>query len=160
MCTGGIVGSVIGGTVRFFGALLSSPLVTPGFFNGRKYSKTIKKYKSLYNTTYIHINKYLWLYLCFYWWRTTVSEDRIKSSSVQQPVRLLSPFTLSQRERHSGQPNIFVISSRGKKYYRLFTFIWISPLSSSSNDPAWKRMSAVDWDTWIFKAVCDIHIYF
>lgn len=36
------MGSVIGGTVRFFGALLSSPLVTPGFFNGRKYSKTIK----------------------------------------------------------------------------------------------------------------------
>lgn len=31
------MGSVIGGTVRFFGAL-----VTPGFFKGRKYSKTIK----------------------------------------------------------------------------------------------------------------------
>lgn len=48
------MGSVIGGTVRFFGALLSSPLVTPGFFNGRKYSKTIKN-TSHYTIQHIYI---------------------------------------------------------------------------------------------------------
>lgn len=32
------------------------------------------------------------------------------------------------------------------------TFISISPLSSSSYDPAWTRMSAVAWEMWIFMA--------
>lgn len=38
----------------------------------------------------------------------------------------------------------------------LLTLISISPRSSSSNDPAWRRISAVHWDTWIFRAVGNI----
>lgn len=85
------------------------------------------------------------------WWRA-LSKNWIKTLFAEQPVGLMTPFTLLWTQKQA------LITGRTAYWNKVHaecevTFISISPLSSSSNDPAWTRMSAVHWDMWILRAV-------
>lgn len=80
---------------------------------------------------------YLW-----FWgvgvWSAVCADRRVEAQFVQQPVGLVGAFPLEQ----TGTPLTPLTNTSGRQASPL-TLISISPRSSSSKSPVWRRISAV-----------------